>query len=634
MRLSRPLGAALALAMALIAPAAAQASPPGPPAVVADTGAYDFGDTPVHGMTSHVFTLTNTSATTATAYLGTDGPAGTDANGEDHCSGATLAPGESCTVLVSLLPDIYGDVSLGVRTGHLLIASDLNASTSTVTLTGTAVPMTPDAAGSIINGQFNQGKPAFGVQHVDPDATQVTLYVDGQADGSTGAVNADGTATITPDVALSDGAHTLTFSQTVQGYTSQSGSDTPVMVNTAAPTVDWPVDGQLYPNSRPGVVVRGALANLPVNYYIDGQLVTSLNAGYDGYGGLVSVDMTALDDGTHTVQVSTTDTNGHEGVKSPVTTFVIDATAPDAPAITGGPQGTVTSTTAPFVFSGEPGARFWCSLDGGGWAPCTSPQTYTGLTAGQHTFAVIQFDTAGHSGPVATQAFAVAHPGTSNPPTPDASELTVIAAKTGTVDRGRVLVGCRLNAGQLRSCAVTAYAGGVKVGRSTVRFAGGELGTVPVKLNARGLRLVHRVHGVKLTYRAQAGTSGGKTLRAKGASRMLPLTVAAVPYDGLFASGSTKLNHYGQRFVRSLANQLGGAKRVACTGYTDSIGSAAANQRLGLARARTVCAQLRTAGVRARMTVRSQGERHPRATNRTAAGRAMNRRAELLVRYR
>jgi outer membrane protein OmpA-like peptidoglycan-associated protein len=38
--------------------------------------------------------------------------------------------------------------------------------------------------------------------------------------------------------------------------------------------------------------------------------------------------------------------------------------------------------------------------------------------------------------------------------------------------------------------------------------------------------------------------------------------------------------------------------------------------------------------VHATLTVRSAGERHPRATNRTAAGRALNRRVELLVRYR
>jgi len=42
----------------------------------------------------------------------------------------------------------------------------------------------------------------------------------------------------------------------------------------------------------------------------------------------------------------------------------------------------------------------------------------------------------------------------------------------------------------------------------------------------------------------------------------------------------------------------------------------------------------RAAGVHTRLVARSKGERHPRATNRTTAGRALNRRVELTVRYR
>jgi outer membrane protein OmpA-like peptidoglycan-associated protein len=38
--------------------------------------------------------------------------------------------------------------------------------------------------------------------------------------------------------------------------------------------------------------------------------------------------------------------------------------------------------------------------------------------------------------------------------------------------------------------------------------------------------------------------------------------------------------------------------------------------------------------VHATLKVRSAGERDPRATNRTAAGQALNRRVELLVSYR
>ncbi len=130
-------------------------------------------------------------------------------------------------------------------------------------------------------------------------------------------------------------------------------------------------------------------------------------------------------------------------------------------------------------------------------------------------------------------------------------------------------------------------------------------------------QLVRRVGGVKLSYRATAKTSAGKTLTARSSSRVLPLTAAAIPSDGMFAFDSAKLNRYGKRFVRTLSGQVAGAKRMRCTGHTDSVGAATYNQRLGRARAKALCARLRSEGVKARRTVRSAGERHPRATNRT-----------------
>jgi hypothetical protein len=48
------------------------------------------------------------------------------------------------------------------------------------------------------------------------------------------------------------------------------------------------------------------------------------------------------------------------------------------------------------AFSAESGATFECRLDGGAWAACTSPKTYTGLGLAQHTVNVRATDAAGN----------------------------------------------------------------------------------------------------------------------------------------------------------------------------------------------------------------------------------------------
>jgi Ca2+-binding RTX toxin-like protein len=71
-------------------------------------------------------------------------------------------------------------------------------------------------------------------------------------------------------------------------------------------------------------------------------------------------------------------------------------TTPPETTITSGPSGQVSSTSATFEFTASEPSTFACSLDGASFASCASPRTYSGITAGSHTFRVRATDQAGN----------------------------------------------------------------------------------------------------------------------------------------------------------------------------------------------------------------------------------------------
>ena len=71
---------------------------------------------------------------------------------------------------------------------------------------------------------------------------------------------------------------------------------------------------------------------------------------------------------------------------------------------------------------------------------------------------------------------------------------------------------------------------------------------------------------------------------------------------------------------------------IIAVGHTDSIGTDAYNQKLSVRRAESVKAYLVSRGIdRNRVYTEGKGEKQPIATNKTAAGRAKNRRVEIEV---
>ncbi|HEX7838373.1 MAG TPA: hypothetical protein VF469_12950, partial [Kofleriaceae bacterium] len=108
---------------------------------------------------------------------------------------------------------------------------------------------------------------------------------------------------------------------------------------------------------------------------------------------------TGLGEGAHRFEVRVRDFFGRVDPSPAMWSWTVDLTPPDT-TLVDGPSGTVPIASAMFSFTAsEPDASFACSLDGGAFAPCTSPDAVTGLAQGAHSFAVRATDAAGHTDP-------------------------------------------------------------------------------------------------------------------------------------------------------------------------------------------------------------------------------------------
>ena len=105
----------------------------------------------------------------------------------------------------------------------------------------------------------------------------------------------------------------------------------------------------------------------------------------------------SLADGSHTFDVQATDAAGNPESAPQTFTWTVDTTAPDT-SITANPADPSSASSADFSFtSTEGGSSFECRLDGGSFASCTSPASYTGLADGSHTLRVRATDAAGNT---------------------------------------------------------------------------------------------------------------------------------------------------------------------------------------------------------------------------------------------
>ncbi len=122
-----------------------------------------------------------------------------------------------------------------------------------------------------------------------------------------------------------------------------------------------------------------------------------------------------------------------------------------------------------------------------------------------------------------------------------------------------------------------------------------------------------------------------KVAQAQPKEQVMMVSLSA---DANFDFDKYNLKPAGKADLSKLAQQLHGVKvkSVDIVGHTDSIGTEAYNQVLSEKRAQSAANYLVSEGVSPSViTTRGMGERQPIATNKTAAGRAQNRRVDITV---
>lgn len=192
--------------------------------------------------------------------------------------------------------------------------------------------------------------------------------------------------------------------------------------------------------------------------------------------------------------------------------------------------------------------------------------------------------------------------------------VLLLAACADTGPRQRVGAGTGAVAGGVIGGLLGKSVGGAAVGAAMGGIAGGMIGQ---QLDAQAGDL-----------RSSLGDSRIDVVNTGNS------LVVTMPQDILFATDSAQLTSTLRADLGVLAAHLNKYpnSNVQVIGHTDNVGSAAYNLNLSRQRASAVASQLIGGGVSpGRITAIGRGEDQPVASNLTAAGRAQNRRVEIII---
>ena len=205
----------------------------------------------------------------------------------------------------------------------------------------------------------------------------------------------------------------------------------------------------------------------------------------------------------------------------------------------------------------------------------------------------------------------------------------------GTTEKG-ALIGTAIGAGL--GAIVGNQSGrageGVAIGSGLGAIAGGLLGNQQEGIEDKQDELENKLN----TQSAQLEENRKliEQLRSKGAdARETDRGVVVNLPDVLFEFDRSELTSTARGTVQSIADVVkdtASSRKIEIEGHTDSVGSPVYNKELSARRAKSVALGLINNGVkRTQVLSRGYGESSPLVSNETSAGRARNRRVEVVI---
>ena len=151
--------------------------------------------------------------------------------------------------------------------------------------------------------------------------------------------------------------------------------------------------------------------------------------------------------------------------------WTVDVTPPET-LIDSAPSNGATGPATFTFHATEPSATFACSLDGGAATSCTSPATYSSLSAGAHSFAVTATDGAGNGdGTAATASWNQAGASAQFNDDFESGTLANWSVTTAVGGTATVVAGYGTNATKVASLSETSTANSVAYARRTMATA-------------------------------------------------------------------------------------------------------------------------------------------------------------------